>query len=242
MNTAKKLEYIEGYFPKSLPEIIKLTKELREQQAVIYHNAGVPFLFHTNRLIIRRFHPEDAEGLLVLAKDKEASPLATRDHKWPTDLDSCRKIAEYFSSDDSFWAVCIKPSYEIIGMITYNTISEDNMVDLGHIWRMPYMRDEIDTEAISLMVQYAFEKLGVCGVYAYNPLDYEAQLYPLKRVGMEITEITEGGSFVNDEQGKPIIFTGCKLLIIKEQWDRRNGTRGNLHASEELYGRDTGIH
>ncbi|HEX3078274.1 MAG TPA: GNAT family N-acetyltransferase [Lachnospiraceae bacterium] len=220
MNTAKKLEYKEDYFPKSLPEIIKLAGEMTKEKAVIYHSDNTPYLFETNRLIIRRFQPEDAQGLCVLANDKESSPLATRDHKWPTDLESCKGIAQYFSSEPSFWAVCIKPSFEIIGMITYNTVDENNMIDLGHVWRVPFMNDNSDTEAISLMVQYAFDKLGASGVFAYNPLDYEAQIHPLIQVGMEIVETFEGGSFANDEHGNPITFPGCKMLITKERWER----------------------
>ncbi len=84
---------------------------------------------------------------------------------------------------------------------------------------MPYMCDELDTEAISLMIQYAFEKLGVSGVYANNPLNYAAQIHPLKQVGLEITE-TMTGSFANDEQGNPITFPGCKMVITKEKWER----------------------
>lgn len=225
MNTAKELAYIEDYLPKSLPDIIRMAKEMRKEQAVVYQNSNTPFLFETNRLIIRRFQPGDVQGLYVLANDKESSPLAVRDHKWPTDLDSCRKIAEYFSSDNSYWAVCIKPSYEIIGMITYNTVDENNMADLGHVWRMPYMCEDCDTEAISLMMQYAFEKLGVDGIFAYNPLDYEAQIYPLKQAGMEIVEISEGSSFVNDDHGNPIIFTACKMLITKERWEILNKSK-----------------
>ncbi|WP_058302000.1 GNAT family N-acetyltransferase [Gorillibacterium timonense] len=219
MNPAKKLvveQLPQGFTPKSLPEIIRLAKNMNKETAVVHQNAEGPVLFETDRLIIRRFTDEDGEAVCVLANDKEASPLAGRDHKWPTDQDGCREAARYFASEDSFWAVCLKPDYEMIGMITFNSVDEFNRIDLGHVWRMPFMRDELDSEAIALMIQYAFEKKNADGVYAYNPLDYEAQLHPLKQSGMEVVEVFENASFPSDAEDTPPTFTGCKMMITRK--------------------------
>ncbi len=223
MNTVKKLEFYDisqDFSPKKLPDIIKLVKLIHEDNAFIYQKENKPFLFETSRLIIRSFYEDDAEAVCVLAKDKEASPMRERDHTWPTDMDSCIGIVKWFSTQENMWAVCVKPSLELIGMITFNTVDENNKADIGHVWRTAYHTDGLDTEAISLMVQYAFEKLKADGVYAYNPLDYEPQIHPLKEIGMEITEESKG-SFVKDEWGKPIEFIACRMEITKERWNRK---------------------
>ena len=218
MNTAKKLIFEElplGYSPKTLPEIIRLAKNRNKQTAVVYRNAEGPVLFETDRLVIRRFSPDDGHAVWVLANDKEASPLAGRDHPWPTDPEGCRDAAGYFASEVTFWAVCLKPEFELIGMIVFNSVDEANRIDLGHVWRMPYMRDELDSEAIGLMIRYAFDHLQADGVYAYNPLDYEAQLHPLKQNGMKVVEVFENAVFPGSAEEVPGTFTGCKMMITR---------------------------
>lgn len=221
MNTVKKLEYYnfpENYSPKKLPDIIKLARFVREDNALIFEREKKPFLFETDRLMIRSFYEEDAEAVRILGMDKESSPMRERDHTWPTDPEGCLNAAKWFSTQDTMWAVCIKPSLELIGMVTFNTVDENNMADLGHVWRTAYQKDGLDTEALSLMVQYAFEKLKVDGVFAYDPIDYDLQIHPLKEIGMEITEKTTG-SFIKDEAGNPIEFQAGRLEIRKERWN-----------------------
>ncbi len=221
MNTLKKLEYYnlpENYSPKKLPDIIKLVRSIQEDNALIFEREKKPFLFETGRLVIRSFYEEDADAVQNLAVDKENSPMRERDHTWPTDPEGCLEAVRWFATQDTMWAVCLKPSMELIGMVTFNTVDENNMADLGHVWLTGYQREGLDTEALSLMVQYAFEKLKVDGVFAYNPIDYEPQIHPLKEIGMEITEkIT--ASFIKDEAGNPVEFQAGKLIITRKSWE-----------------------
>ena len=221
MSTAKKLEIEklpQDYSPSTLPEILKLAKKIKGDIALVYERMNKPFFMETDRLIIRRFTTEDAEAVLALSLDRMNSSMKNFDHGWPTDLEGCKGAADYFASNDTSYAVCLKPSMKLIGYISYNSVTDDGIVDLGHVWHTVYQDNSLDTEALSLMTQYAFEKLGASGVSAGNPLDCEEQIAPLKSIGMEIVEIREKASFVSDENGIPIEFTGCKMLITKEKW------------------------
>jgi RimJ/RimL family protein N-acetyltransferase len=144
------------------------------------------------------------------------------DHQWPVDLEDCKGAAAYFASGDIYYAVCLKPSMKLIGFIAYNSVTDKGILDLGHVWHTVYQDNDHDTEALSLMTQYAFEKLGVNGVTAGNPLNCKEQIAPLKALGMEVVEIRKKASFVNDENGNPIEFTGCKMLITREKWEASN--------------------
>lgn len=221
MNAIKRLifeEMPQSYSPRQLPEIIRLAGELNEQEAVVYrHGTARPVFFETGRLVIRRFAPEDATAVQELAIDRYYSEMRNRDHLWPTDEKGCREAADWFSGQENMWAVCLKPDYRIIGMVVFNTVDERNMVDLGHVWRTKFWNAGLDTEALSLMVHYAFEVLGADGVFAHNPLDCPPQIAPLLELGMEVTE-TSQASFAKDEQGNSIYFTGCKMVIEKERW------------------------
>lgn len=215
-------ELPQDYSPRFVPEIIKLARQLREQDARIYQLADQqPFLFETSRLIIRRFYPEDADQVQELAQDRHRSEMKNYDHPWPTDEQGCREATHWFATQENMWAVCLKPDYVLIGMIVFNPVNEANMVDLGHVWHTGYWEAKLDTEAIALMVQYAFEKLEAAAVYAYNPLECPTQTAPLLDVGMTVTETMPNSSFVKDEQGSPIYFTGCKMMITRERWNER---------------------
>ena len=225
MNAVKKLEIEklpQEYSPSTLPEILKLAKKITGDHALIYERMNKPFFMETDRLIIRRFTADDVEAVLALSLNRMNSSMKNYDEQWPTDLEGCKGAAAYFSSEDKYFAACLKPSMELIGFIAYNSVTDDGVLDLGHVWHTAYQDNSLDTEALSLMTQYAFEKLGVNGVSAGNPLDCEEQIAPLKAIGMEVVEIREKASFVKDENGNPIEFTGCKMLITREQWMANN--------------------
>ena len=124
MNTAKKLDYKtlpQGFTPKVIPGIIKLARQMNEKQATVYQGEeNKPYLFETKRLVIRHFLKDDGRQLHLLAADKENSPLRYSDHPWPTDLENCSKMAEYFSGKSAFWAVLLKPDLNFIGLIVFN--------------------------------------------------------------------------------------------------------------------------
>lgn len=225
MNTVKKF-YCENlpqdFSPRTLPEILKLAKKINGDTALVYERANKPFFMETDRLIIRRFTIEDAEAVCELANDRMNSSMRNYDIQWPTDYEGCKNAVAYFAGEDIYFAVCLKPSMKLIGFIAYNNVNDEGILDLGHVWHTTYQDNSLDTEALSLMTQYAFEKLGVNGVTAGNPLECAEQIAPLKALGMEITEIRESASFVNDEHGNPIEFTGCKMLITKEKWEATN--------------------
>lgn len=222
MNAAKKIRYEnlpESYSPNFKPEIIKLAEKMEREDAVVYRTPDQkPYLFETDRLVIRHFSPEDAEGLCVLAKDRMNSEIANCDHPWPTAIEGCRGMAKWFSEGDVFWAVCLKPDMTLIGMIANNSVSEgeENILDLGHVWHTSYWGGDLDAEALSLMIQYAFESLNAEGVVAHNPL-YEPQIAALRGIGMSIRE-TGKGSFVKDEQGNPVEFQSCEMFISRKEW------------------------
>ncbi|MGF7146012.1 RimJ/RimL family protein N-acetyltransferase [Anaerotaenia torta] len=209
----------QDYSPSTLPEILKLVKKIKGDSAFVYEHLNKPFFMETDRLIIRHFTPDDAEAVLALSLDRMGSSMKNFDHQWPTDMEGCMGAAAYFASKDIYYAVCLKPSMKLIGFIAYNNVNEDGIMDLGHVWHTAHQDNDLDTEALSLMTQYAFEKLGANGLTSGNPLECEEQIAPLKTIGMSIVETINNVSFVKDENGKPIEFTGCKMLITKEQWD-----------------------
>ena len=99
-------------------------------------------------LIIRRFTTEDTEVVLALSLDRMQSSMRNFDHQWPTDLEGCKNTAAYFAGEDIYNAVCLKPYMKLIGFIAYNSVNDNGILGLGHVWHTAYQDNSLDTEAL----------------------------------------------------------------------------------------------
>ena len=68
----------------------------------------------TDRLLIRNFTANDTDDLHTMIQQYSASLYALMDHKWPTEKEEIRKVAEWFASGDRFLVVCLKDSGKFI--------------------------------------------------------------------------------------------------------------------------------
>ena len=73
--------------------------------------------FETGRLIIRGFKPDDWKDLQEYVSQKDVTKY---DHEYPSSDEECKGIAEYFSKENGFWAVCLKDTGKMIGHIVIN--------------------------------------------------------------------------------------------------------------------------
>ena len=177
--------------------------------------------YETERLIIRNFQFDDWKAIQVLAINKETSDGAKYDLTWPTSDDGCKKMAEFLSGTDSFWAVCLKENGEIIGLIAFNGSDENRTQDIGHVFHTDYMSKDITTEALRRMVQYAFDELEIDRITTHNAADWKGQIEPLYRLGMRKTsEIMDSFSASSDETlFKYITYI---LEITRKEWEYLN--------------------
>ncbi len=176
--------------------------------------------YETERLKIRHFQSDDWKQIQALAINKESSEGGKYDMAWPTSDDGCRKMAEFLSGTEFFWAVCLKEEGKIIGLIAFNSIDENRTLDFGHLFHTDYMSEEIMTEALRRMVQYAFDELEIDRITTHNAADWKGQTEPLRRLGMRKTgEVTDSSTF---SDGTPIEFTTCVLGITREEWEKEN--------------------
>jgi len=177
--------------------------------------------YETERLIIRNFQFDDWKAIQALAVNKETSEGAKYDLTWPTSDDGCKKMAEFLSGTDSFWAVCLKEDGELIGLIAFNSIDENRTQDIGHVFHTDYMSEEITTEALRRMVQYAFDELEIDRITTHNAADWKGQIEPLYRLGMRKTGEGMAPSPATTD-GPPIEINVTTLGITREEWANLN--------------------
>ncbi|HEY94256.1 MAG TPA: GNAT family N-acetyltransferase [Dehalococcoidia bacterium] len=174
----------------------------------------------TERLLIRNFRPDDWKQVQALAINKETSDGVKYDLTWPTSDDESLKMAEFLSGTDFFWAVCLKENEDLIGLIAFNSIDENRTLDLGHVFHTKYMLEQnIMTEAIRRMVQYAFDELEIDRITTHNAADWKGQIEPLYRIGMEKTGEWTGPSPA-DAGKSPNKIKALDLGITREEWEK----------------------
>ena len=161
--------------------------------------------YETERLIIRNYQYDDWKAIQALAINKETSKFAKYDITWPTSDDECKKMVKFLSGTDFFWAVCLKEDGQLIGLIAFNSIDENRMLDIGHLFHTDYLSGDIMFEALQRMVQYVFDELEVDRIGAHNVAEWTEQIAPLKSLGF---------TPIDDDPGH--------LGITKEDWEKRN--------------------
>jgi AraC-like DNA-binding protein/RimJ/RimL family protein N-acetyltransferase len=173
----------------------------------------------TERLIIRNsWQLDDWKDIQLLAVNKETSDGARYDLTWPTSDDGCIKMAEFLAGTDSFWSVRLKEDGRLIGLIAFNSIDENRTLDIGHVFHTDYMLEQdIMTEALRRMVQYAFDELEIDRITTHNAPDWKGQVEPLYRLGMKKTSEGMGPSPVTTD-GTPVDIKVVTLGITREEW------------------------
>ena len=171
----------------------------------------------TGRLYIRNFTVGDTDALHEMILQYAASPYALMDHKWPTEKEEIRKVAEWFAGGDQFLAVCLKESDKFIGFVQMNA---EETSGLGYIFNSDYHRNGYATEACSAVLDDAFTNRGVFKVVTGTSSENIPSCRLLKRLGFTITG--EGvGSFHTDESGKPIEFPSYTFTLTNGEWLNR---------------------
>ncbi len=133
-------------------------------------------MFETERLILRKWDPEDAEELYRYAKDPAVGPIAG----WPphTSVENSRDIIRDVLSAPETYAIIFRKTGLPIGSVGLKTgagtdlTGEPDECELGYWLGVPWWGKGLMTEAGREMLRHAFEDLHMvkvwCGYYDGN--------------------------------------------------------------------------
>lgn len=140
-------------------------------------------ILETKRLILRPWEVGDAESLYQYAKDPKVGPIAG----WPvhTSVENSREIIRDVLSGDHSFAVISKEREEAIGSIGLMLGKSSNIDiaadegELGYWIGVPFWGQGLIPEAVTAVLQYGFEKLGLakiwCGYFLGNDKSQRVQ-------------------------------------------------------------------
>ena len=131
-------------------------RELREYLAI--HQDSI----ETERLLLRRWKPSDAEALYKYACDPEVGPHAG----WPPhkNVEESKMIIRELFTNDYTWAVILKETNEPIGCMGYYPFGKSNIeigendAEVGYWIGKPHWNNGYCTEALQAMIHYCYEK------------------------------------------------------------------------------------
>lgn len=141
----------------------------------------------TDRILLRRWHEEDAESLYTYASDPEVGPRAG----WPPhkSVEESREIIRTMFAGEGMWAVVLASSDEAIGCVGYlasdasNLAITDGQCEVGYWIARPYWGNGICTEAMRMIVDYCFKVKGFSTLWGSHFPDNPASRRVMEKCG-----------------------------------------------------------
>ena len=165
---------------------------------------GKMLRIETKRLVLRPFAADDWQDFRELALDWEAAPGPAFD-KWRTSEAACKGSVQHMSTRGNYFAMCLRESGKVVGLLAINGIDENRQLDLGHVILSKYQDNDHDREALEALIQHCFDERGAVSVITRNAPDHAAQLAPLKSLGFTNKNPENRG----------------ELVIAKDAWEQR---------------------
>lgn len=172
----------------------------------------------TERLILRRFTPDDADAMF---RNWAGDPEVTRFLSWPThtDVSVSRAVIdswtkEYEKPNYYSWAIVLKEINEPIGSISAVFCRDDlRLVEIGYCIGQKWWHRGYTSEALAELIRFFFEDVGMNRIEAkHDPRNPNSGKVMLK-CGMKY-EGTTRQDFINN-QG---ICDSARYAILAEEY------------------------
>lgn len=169
----------------------------------------------TERLLIRRFRPDDWRDLFEYLSQEET--VRYEPYEVFTERE-CMHEATNRSENNAFHAVCLKDSGKLIGNI-YLSKQEYDTWELGYVFNSKYHGKGYATESARALIDNVFKNQNARRVIAMcNPLN-EHSWKLLERLGMRREgHLIQNIYFKKDEFEQPIWLDTYEYGILASEW------------------------
>ncbi|MDE4910331.1 GNAT family protein [Methylobacterium sp. 092160098-2] len=173
----------------------------------------------TDRLILRRFRPDDAADLFAYLHRPRARCFLSSRLDTPADAEA---EAERRASDDEHVAVCLTASGRLIGDLFCLPEPPDTF-SVGWNFNAAYGGAGYAHEAAAALFGHLFSERQARRLYAYVEEDNAASHRLCATLGMRLEGLfREFVSFVDDDQGNPIFENTMQYAILRREWAERS--------------------
>ncbi|MEK8212803.1 GNAT family N-acetyltransferase [Paenibacillus sp. FSL L8-0463] len=175
-------------------------------------------VLETLRLVLRRFRAEDGQDLheyLSCEEVVEYEPYGVYNEE-DSHAEAVRR-----STDQAFWAVCLKDSGKVIGNLYFQEQhpQEFQTWEIGYVFNREYQGCGYAAEACRTLLEYGFNTLGIRRVTAHcdprnTPSWRLLERLKLRREG----HFLQTGYFKTDEQGMPKWHDTFAYGVLGKEW------------------------
>lgn len=172
-------------------------------------------MIETQRLMVRRFTPEDWKDLYEYLSDPKV--VFYEPYEVFTE-DGCRSEAIRRSKDDAFWAVCLKENKKLIGNI-YLSKQDFDTWELGYVFNSSYQGKGYANESARAVVNYAIKQFNAWRIIAMcNPTN-EKSWRLLERLNMRKEgHLKQNIYFKTDDNDRPIWQDTYEYGVLSSEW------------------------
>lgn len=153
-------------------------------------------LFHSDRLIFKEFHQNDAPQLYLLNADPEVIKY-TGDPPFES-IEDAQKFVENYDHYQKYgfgrWATFLKSNNEFIGWCGIK-LNEQGDHDLGFRFYKKHWGKGFATEAAKACLDHGFNKLGLNAIIGRAANENLASIRVLEKLGMEFYKEDSCGHF-----------------------------------------------
>ncbi|KON85490.1 acetyltransferase [Sporosarcina globispora] len=158
-------------------------------------------ILETDRLLLREINKEDAEGIFACFSNSDV----TRFYGQETleSIEEAEKFVDFFSKNYNEkrgirWGIERKDIKGIIGTIGFNAwIPKHKRAEIGYEMHPGHWRKGYTTEAVSKVISYGFEEMGLTRIGAVVFIENEASNKLLTKKGFEKEGILKGYMYQN---------------------------------------------
>ena len=180
---------------------------------------GTPQL-ETERLVLRKLTPQDDEDVFEYASDDEVTQYMT----WNThkSIDDARgfisfTLGRYERDEAGEWGIVLKETSKLIGAMGFPWCDMKNKrAEIGYVLSRRFWGQGIMPEAVSRVLKFAFEEMGLNRIECCHFLPNEKSGRVMQKVGMSFEGIAREKFFVKER------YWGVKqYAILRSDWIMR---------------------
>jgi RimJ/RimL family protein N-acetyltransferase len=172
----------------------------------------------TERLILRRFRPEDSGALYEYLSDEEV--VRFEPYRAMSESESVKE-AIYRAGNEDFWAVCLREDKRLIGNLYFHREepAEWDTWELGFVLNRQFWGRGYAAEAARRILAYGFEEQGAHRIMANCSPENTASWRLLERLGMRREgHFLQKVFFFRDGEGRPLWHDAFEYAILAEEW------------------------
>ena len=181
----------------------------------------MPFTpLRTERLILRQATSDDAAALA----DRRSDPEVARFQNWtiPYPLERAQAMVDEVAAmdgpeNDEWWmaTVCDADTDEILGDLALHLTWEGRTAEVGYTFFTRHWGKGYAVEALSALVEYLFEDLGVTRVFGMLHPDNPASAMVLERTGFLYEGHTRSSFWLDGEVSDDLIYG-----LTRPDWEK----------------------